>query len=221
MSFSRMGLVAGLFGVMVIAAGCQNKLHDENVALHRQSRELQAENTRLKNESSAPKQDAAQLATLQQQIAERDAKIKALQDQLQTPTTGASAESLAGIETSYDKASGKMTVAVPGDVLFAPGDASIRDEAKGTLDKVANSLKKDYAGKPLRIEGHTDADPIKVSKWKSNQDLSEARANAVKNYLVKKGVSENLVSTVGLGSSKPKAKDKAVNRRVDIVVAVR
>ena len=39
-----------------------------------------------------------------------------------------------------------------------------------------------------------DADPIKYSKWKSNQDLSVARAAAVKAYLVKKGVDESLVS---------------------------
>ena len=219
MRFARMGIVSGLFCI-ALAAGCQNKVHDENVALHRQNRELQA---KLSEAGSAPKQDSAQLASLQQQIAERDAKINELQNQLRTPAPGAQPNpSLAGIETSYDNASGKMTVAVPGDVLFAPGDASIRDEAKATLDKVAASLKKDYAGKPIRIEGHTDKDPIKVSKWKSNQELSEARATAVQNYLVKKGIQPSSISVVGMGSDKPKsAKDKAVNRRVDIVVAVR
>jgi chemotaxis protein MotB len=220
MGFARMGIVSGLFCALALGAGCQNKVHDENVALHRQNRELQA---KLSEANSSPKQDSAQLASLQQQIAERDAKLAELQNQLRTPATGAAADpSLAGIETSYDKSTGKMTVAVPGDVLFAPGDASIRDQAKSTLDKVAGSLTKDYAGKLVRIEGHTDKDPIKVSRWKSNQELSEARAAAVKNYLVKKGVQPSLISVVGYGSDKPKnPKDKALNRRVDIVVAVR
>jgi chemotaxis protein MotB len=216
-------MAAGLFCALALGVGCQNKVHDENQALWRQNRELQ---TKLNEASTAPKaqpQDSAQLASLQQQIAERDAKLAELQNQLRTPATGATAEpSLAGIETSYYKSTGKMTVAVPGDVLFAPGDANIRDEAKGTLDKIAKSLTKDYAGKPVRIEGHTDKDPIRVSKWKNNQELSEARAAAVKAYLVKKGVQPSLVSVVGMGSEKPKStKDKAVNRRVDIVVAVR
>ena len=115
-----------------------------------------------------------------------------------------------------------MTVAVPGDVLFAPGDATVKDAAKSTLDKVATSLKKDYSGKKVRIEGHTDADPIKYSKWKSNEDLSVARAAAVKAYLVKKGVDPSIIVAQGYGSDKPKStKDKAANRRVDIVVAMR
>jgi flagellar motor protein MotB len=71
------------------------------------------------------------------------------------------------------------------------------------------------------VEGHTDSDPIKVSQWKSNQELSEARADAVKKYLVSKGVDANSVSTSGLGSSRPKSNDKAANRRVEIVVVTR
>ena len=114
-----------------------------------------------------------------------------------------------------------MTVNVPGDVLFAPGDATVREEAKATLDKVANSLKRDYAAKRIRVDGHTDSTPIKVSKWKTNLDLSQARAESVKAYLIKKGVEPSLISTKGYGPDKPKAKDKSLNRRVEIVVATR
>ena len=221
MRIARMGFIAGILASLFIAAGCTNKVHDENQALWQQNRELQAKNSELANAGS--KQDTAQLAALQQQVAERDAKIAELQKQLQQPAPGATTAdpNLAGISTSYDKASGKMTVAVPGDVLFAPGDASVRDEAKGTRDKVAASLKKEYAGKHLRIDGHTDSDPIHYSKWKSNQELSEARAAAVKAYLVKKGVDQSLITTHGYGADKPKGKDKSVNRRVEIVVSTR
>ena len=62
---------------------------------------------------------------------------------------------------------------------------------------------------------------MKYSKWKSNQDLSVARAAAVKAYLVKKGVPEQLVTVQGFGADKPKGKDKSANRRVDIVVAMK
>ena len=217
MGTARMGLFA-LALVAIAAVGCQSKMHDENRALWQQNRELQA---RLASESSQPKADPAQLTQLQSEIAERDAKINELQNQLRQPAPGEAADpNLAGIETSYDQASAKMTVNVPGDVLFAPGDATIRDEARGTLDKVAASLKTDYANKKIRIDGHTDKDPIRVSKWKSNDELSVARAEAVKAYLVRTGVPASLVTTNGFGSEKPKGKDKAVNRRVEIVVTM-
>lgn len=216
MRFTRMGIMGTL--VCVAAMGCQNKVHQENQALWQQNRELQA---KLASTSTEPKADSAQLASMQQQLAERDAKINELQSQLRQPTAGATSSDLQGTQVSYDEPSGKMTVAVPGDVLFAPGDASIRDTAKATLDKVALSMKKDYSGKKIRIEGHTDADPIHYSKWKDNHELSQARAQSVKAYLVKKGVDTNLITVAGMGADKPKGKDKAANRRVDIVVAMR
>ena len=219
MWMTRMGMRASVLGVFVslLALGCQNKLHDENRALWEQNRELQA---RLAG-STSEKADPAQLSQLQSQIAERDAKIAELQNQLRQPTAGASAPGIEGIEATYDDASGKMTVALPGDVLFNSGDATVRDSARSTLDKVASSLRTDYSGKRVRIEGHTDADPIRYSRWKSNQELSEARAAAVKAYLVKKGVDTSLVTVAGFGADKPKSKTKEANRRVDIVVATR
>ena len=219
MRIARMGWLALIvIGAAAAGTGCQSKLYNENLALHEQNRELQA---RLAAESNAPKADPAQISQLQSQLAERDAKLNELQNQLKQPAADQTPADVQGVEATYDKATAKVTVAVPGDVLFSPGDANIRDTAKGTLDKIASSLKKDYAGKSVRVEGHTDADPIKYSKWKSNQDLSVARAAAVKAYLVKKGVSESLVTVQGFGSDAPKAKDKSANRRVDIVVATR
>jgi flagellar motor protein MotB len=220
MYVARMGLLVSLVSLTAfISAGCQSSMAKENRALWDQNRELQA---RLASSESGPKTDPTQLTALQQQIAERDAKINDLQGQLREPAAGQTEGDVAKIETSYDKTSGKMTVAVPGDVLFAAGDATVKDAAKSTLDKVATSLKKDYSGKKVRIEGHTDADPIKYSKWKSNEDLSVARAAAVKAYLVKKGVDPSIIVAQGYGADKPKsAKDKAANRRVDIVVAMR
>ena len=211
MRIARMGCMGAI--LVTLAVGCQNKLYEENRALRMQQQETQARLSQMESER-------AQVAAMQQQLAERDAKIQELQNQLRQPT-GAGGADLEGIEATYDDESGNMTVAVPGDVLFASGDATVRDSARATLDKIAASLKGDYAGKRVRIEGHTDADPIKYSKWKSNHELSEARAAAVKAYLVRKGVDPSLIVTQGFGPDKPKGKDKAANRRVDIVVAVR
>src|SRR5689334_4791432 len=118
MRIARMGLLGAL--VSFVAIGCQNKLAQENRALWEQNREQQAKIDAL---ASAPKADDAQTAALKQQLAERDAKLNEIQSQATKPAeeTAVSTDS-AGVKTSYDRAAGKMTVAVPGNVLFGPGD---------------------------------------------------------------------------------------------------
>jgi chemotaxis protein MotB len=128
---------------------------------------------------------------------------------------------LSGLDVTENKAAGTTTVNFLGDALFDSGKATLKETAKANLDKVAAALKKQYAGKQVRVEGHTDSDPIVHSKWKSNMELSKARADAVRDYLVKKGVDAAIVSTQGYGESKPKGADKAKNRRVEIVVVSR
>ena len=217
MKTARMWIAASLCAA---AIGCQNKLHDENQALWKQNRELQA---RLGEASAQPKTDPGQLASLQQQIAERDAKIVELQNQLRQPTAGAPSDpSLAGIETSYDAKAGTMTVNLPGDVLFDSGKATLKESAKSTLNKVVSALKKDYSGKRVLVEGHTDSDPIARTKdkYQDNLDLSAARARSVAQYLVSQGVSPRLIGLQALADTKPRT-NKANSRRVELVVATR
>ena len=115
-----------------------------------------------------------------------------------------------------------MTVNLPGDVLFSSGQDELKGSAKATLDKIASALKKDYAGKSIRVEGHSDTDPISKTKDKyiDNLDLSLNRAAAVTRYLESKGVSPKLITTSGLGPTHPKG-NKAASRRVEIVVVVK
>ena len=118
-----------------------------------------------------------------------------------------------------DGNTGRMVAEIAGDVLFASGQATIKTDAKKQLDRIAKSLNGKFSGASIRIEGHTDSDPLvkQKAKWGSNQALSEARADAVKNYLSQKGVSSSRISTTGLGSTQPKS-TKAQSRRVEIVV---
>ena len=215
-------LVVALVGVAA-SGGCQSRMHDENLALHQQGREQQAVIDRQQ----------AELEALRQQERGQPDQVAAVNPgptapQPAAPATQASGRvatptppQIEGTETTTDVVAGTMTVRVPGDVVFDPGKAMIREQARTTLDKIAAALKNDYAGKQIRVEGHTDSDPIKVSKWKSNQELSEARAAAVKAYLAQKGVDGNSITVRGFGADKPKGKDKALNRRVEIVVVTR
>jgi chemotaxis protein MotB len=211
-----------LIGTVVMMAtgfGCQNKVMDDNVALHQQNRELQA---RLSEDDQklhdAP--DPAQLAALQKQVSDRDAKIADLEANLKKPAPGAPADpALAGIETTYDPNSGALTVRVPGDVLFDSGKAMLKSGATGTLDKISSAVRKDYPGKTVRVNGYTDADPISKTKdqWDDNWDLSYARAKAVMSYLTNHGVDNRHLSIVANGSNSPRG-NKSQSRRVEIVV---
>ena len=212
----------GMFIAAMTAAtfGCQNKLHEENKALWAQNQELQAKYAEIANQ---PKSDPQQLSQLQGQIAERDAKIADLQSQLRQPTAGqANDPQIAGIETSFNKQTGDLTVNVPGDVLFDAGRATLKDTSKGTLNKIIGAIKKDYAGKHVFVDGHTDSDPITKTKgmWQDNLDLSAARARAVAQYLMGQGLDPKQVATRAYGDTVPK-KTKEASRRVEIVVATR
>jgi outer membrane protein OmpA-like peptidoglycan-associated protein len=79
---------------------------------------------------------------------------------------------------------------------------------------------KEYPTAKFTVEGHTDS----VGREDSNQKLSDARANAVKEYLVKGGIDEFRLSSLGYGESKPIDTNKtragrANNRRVEINLA--
>jgi flagellar motor protein MotB len=210
-----------LLCLMALASvGCQNKLYEENVALRRQVLEYQDQNRQLQSELGGRPQQT-DLQTLQGQLAERDKQIADLQTQINKPAPGEPKEAgpsgFGNIEVTRDARAGTITVNVPGDVLFASGDATVKASAKGTLDKIANVLKKDFPGKKVYVEGHTDTDPIVRSKWKDNLELSAARARAVADVLKADGIT---AGPRAMGDTQPKAsKDKS--RRVEIVVVTK
>lgn len=110
-----------------------------------------------------------------------------------------------------------VVIDIAGDVLFGSGSATLKPEARTELNKIAGQLNGKYSQYNVRVEGHTDSDPIRKSKWKTNEALSEARARAVADYLSTRGVSAGRMSVIGKGSSVPK-KTKKESRRVDIVI---
>jgi flagellar motor protein MotB len=210
-------LVASLLGLSAI--GCQNKVHDENIALHRQNQELQTKNTQL-NDELGRRPDPAQLATMQQELAAKDAKIAELQEQLRRPAPGQVQDnSLQGIEVTKDKY-GTVTVNLPGDVLFDSGKADLKSSAKTTLSKVASAIKKEYPNKRILVNGYTDTDPISRSKdkWEDNLDLSAARARTVAKYLTEQGIDPKLVGPRAFGDTSPRG-NKSSSRRVEVVVS--
>ncbi|MCO6055621.1 OmpA family protein [Pseudomonas sp. MOB-449] len=106
------------------------------------------------------------------------------------------------------------------DLLFAFDSAKLDPADEAKLDGVASRLKSEAPDAKLTVTGHTDS----VGSDAYNQKLSERRAHAVADYLVRSGIpASNIVSVAGAGESQPVAdnstKDgRAMNRRVEIQI---
>ncbi len=103
-------------------------------------------------------------------------------------------------------------------IEFQSGKATIKKTSFGILDDIVKVMNENPSYK-LSIKGHTD----NAGKADKNQKLSEDRANAVKDYMVKKGVDEKRMTAQGFGQDKPVASNstkagKAKNRRVEFEV---
>ena len=113
--------------------------------------------------------------------------------------------------------------AIPGfdakNVQFVSGKATLSKNAAVNLDEMAAYLLK-YPELKLVINGHTD----NVGSAAVNQRLSERRAAAAKNYLVKKGVGADRITTAGYGMTQPivdnnTASNRALNRRTEFKIS--
>jgi flagellar motor protein MotB len=214
-----------LVSLMSFAGGCQNKLFEENTALHQQNRELQQRLSAADSKQQSMPDNSQQIASMQSELNARDQKIAELQAQLANPAPNTPPEEgglLKGIEVTRDERAGTMTVNLPGDVLFASGSSELKSSAKSTLDKITSAIKKDYNGKQVVVPGYTDTDPISRTKdkWQDNLDLSAARARTVAKYLVTQGLDQKNVGLQAYGDTMPKgSKDKS--RRVEIVIRTR
>jgi len=126
---------------------------------------------------------------------------------------------LAAIAAVKEEARG-MVITLSGSVLFASGKFALLNTAMTKLDQVAEALKAQDADKRMVVEGHTDSQ----GSDKVNQPLSQNRGNAVRDYLVTRGVAAEKITAVGLGSTRPlvdnkSAENRANNRRVEIVIS--
>ncbi len=95
------------------------------------------------------------------------------------------------------------------EIFFDTGKADLKPEGTAELDKVAGALLQLEGQIPadipwvLRVDGHTDVRPVTGGQFKSNWGLSAARAIAVVQYLISKGVRPNRLVAAGFGEFKP------------------
>jgi outer membrane protein OmpA-like peptidoglycan-associated protein len=165
---------------------------------------LSQKDTELQNKDAQIQKDKADAAQQTQKLADLESKLKDARD------------TIAKIAAVKDDERG-MVITLQGEVLFKTDKSDLKPGAMAKLDEIADALK----GKeqPIVVYGFTDS----TGTVDHNMVLSQQRAQAVRDYLVTKGILPDLVTAQGKGPAEPVADNTSVegraqNRRVEIVV---
>jgi len=186
--------------------------------------DLQRENRALKDELAKMRSDGERAGNGEAAVAEpAAAEVETARMTVDAVRTALREHGVTSLVVSKNPA-GEIFTVLPGSLAFGSGQATLKNEAKIALRGLAKAVREDYPEVSIRVEGHTDSDPIKRSKWASNDVLSTARAQAVAVFFVRDcDLPGDRLETRGFGSSRPVASNstkdgKAQNRRVEIVL---
>jgi len=156
----------------------------------------------------------------------RSPEVEAMRRDLQSQLASYGVKNLK-VEIRTDR-SGQDRVAIVLPDAFPAGKASLAYNASAVkaVMSVGKMIRSQYPGSQVLVEGHTDKDPIRKSKWGTNARLSSARAEAVERLLTGSGMDAAKVRVQGLGATQPIAmgntrRAKSRNRRVEIFIAPR
>lgn len=193
-------------------------------AANAQTEQAQADAARSQSEMAANQATSAEAVASAQADADqsRAEAQQAKQEQQNAETDQAAmrtrlSDQLNSVLQTRDSARG--LIVSMSDTLFDTGKYSLGPEAREKLAKVAGILVS-YPDLAIEVDGYTD----NVGASEMNQELSEQRANAVRDYLVQEGVAEGSVTAEGFGEASPMASNDSAtgrqeNRRVELVVS--
>jgi outer membrane protein OmpA-like peptidoglycan-associated protein len=167
--------------------------------------QLQATRGQLDQTKQALQAEQTAAAEQRQKLADLEAKLKDARD------------TIAKIAAVKDDDRG-MVITLSGEVLFPTGKWDLKAGAMAKLDQIAEALRGKDA--PMVVYGFTD----NVGSRDNNMDLSQKRANSVRDYLCGRGIPQDLITAQGKGPDQPvsdngSVEGRAANRRVEIVVS--
>ncbi|MEE8107422.1 MAG: OmpA family protein [Planctomycetota bacterium] len=220
--------------ILATVGGCRSTSEDRVRELEAQRADLESRNKRLSMDVARSQQDKIRDdADLERERAKNEMLSEALIERptqhTLAPAPRIDTEALRpqlerkGVRVE-DRADGSAAIVLASDaVRFSAGKADITAKGETTLRRVAMVLMETEGIDSIRVEGHTDSDPIRRSGFKSNEHLSLERARKVRMYLVKLGLAEDQLDVKGYGAQRPIAPNdsktnKALNRRVEIVL---
>ncbi len=223
------------------------ELAKERESLAARSRELQSrldglekEKGQLNSDLSDLQGNAARIAKEREQLLQEQARLAATLEQERlakeediTRLTRTQEELSKSLQDEISKGNitiqqvrDRLTINMVDRVLFDSGQAQVKPAGVKVLKQVSDILKT-VTDKQIRIEGHTDNVPISSKlqgHFKTNWELSTARATTVVRYLIDQGsVNRRHLSAVGYADTQPRASNdseegRSSNRRIEIVL---
>jgi len=192
----------------------QARLDGENMAMKQKLTALGQDISKLTSTSEEDKKRIAELQKRQeaaekraQQFRDMVAKFKSMID--------------AG-KLQVEIRDGLMLVKLPDNILFDPGKTDLKPQGKDAIAQVTQILS-GIEGRKFQVTGHTDNIPIKSAKFKSNWELSTARAVEVTKLMIADGMDPKRLSAAGFADELPVGDNateegRRANRRIEIVV---
>jgi outer membrane protein OmpA-like peptidoglycan-associated protein len=174
--------------------------NDSAARLGTANRQIEAQGQKLRNQSQQLDVERERRSEAEKRAAQAAADLAAFASVRQEPARG-------------------MVITLSGGVLFVSNKADLLPGAQVKLNEVADALTKSDSESKIVVEGHTDSQ----GGAPYNQELSQRRAQSVRDYLVSRHIAPDRVTAVGYGLTRPiadngSAEGRANNRRVEIVV---
>jgi chemotaxis protein MotB len=236
----------GLLGTLVIGCGVSQELYDTRTTeLDRCQGELtrtqnsaassRAKSDQLSGEATRMREDIAKLESERSSLATNLSATRKEMDELRRAHAQAEQrgelfrnlvarlrDMIDARTIAVDIRKGKMIVKVGDQILFDPGKAELKPEGQAALRHLATVLK-EIADRDFLVAGHTDNKPIKSSPFRSNWELSTARAVTVVRFLQEEGMDPQRLAAAGYSefdaiADNSTPENRAQNRRIEVVV---
>ena len=233
----------------LVTAGCASDWEGAYEQSEQEKIDLQARYETIQQERAA---EAARAEALDQQVKAMDKELARVRgdatdwrskyDEAATRTGSTASPLPAGSNTEAvasklrkvygndvkETPDGNVEVTLPGDVTFEPGSTKLNENGKKNLRKIAGLLNGEFSANLIRIDGHTDNEPLKKTRdlYGDNRGLGAARALEVVRFMESDlKVDPRRLTSASKGEHEPVAKNdspagRAKNRRVEVVVIV-
>jgi len=229
--FMLFAFCGSLLAIVGCASGIPEKRFKEMAALRdklaRDKENLEKQIAELQAKLAGLNQKSAEYDALVQQIKDAEAELARLKNEgiVKDSEIERLRKALADAGLNPKVFGNGVAVPLSGDILFDSGKAVLKESGKKVLQNAQEGIDKVIAAgnfqiEWIRIDGHTDSDPIKYSNFRDNWDLGNARATAVLKYLAELGGWEQYKPyTASYADTVPvDPADKAKNRRVEIYI---
>ena len=175
---------------------------------------LETERGNLGGELEQAQKRMEELRKAQAQAEERAAQFRKLVTQFKTLTDAG--------KLQVEIRENRMIVRLGDKILFDPGKTDLKPEGKDALKQVTTVLS-GLQNRNFQVAGHTDNAPMKSARFRSNWDLSTARAVEVTNFMIASGMEPKRLSAAGYADQSPVAPNdspdnQAKNRRIEITL---